>query len=236
MGREPGGYCGVSKKAIFLLFREPLPTICRFSLMPFASVRIQPAVLVSASDPRRTHRGRPQNVLRAALSDPTVARDLLTSRLPGSRTNPAPSGRVRLGSRRVRPVHPPGEPPPGQRSPGQRSPGARALSGEHPPGAGPYSAAMRRTLPVLASSVSVLAPGMVVTVCSTANVGGPFFAVVSLMTVSVPSPCELKHSSVLGLNAAPSQPRPIGRSASYLPSRASSITMACGFRQATNRT
>lgn len=69
-------------------------------------------------------------------------------------------------------------------------------------GAGPYWAAMSSTLPVLPPSVSVLAPGMVVTVCSKVKTVG----VTSLMTVRVPSRCELKHSRVCGLKAAPSQP------------------------------
>src|SRR5579871_1705652 len=82
-----------------------------------------------------------------------------------------------------------------------------------------YSAAIRRIRPVFASIVIVFAPGIVLRFCSTSKVVG----LVSLMIVSVPSPCELNASPVLGLKPAPSVPRPIGRSARYLPSFASKI-------------
>ena len=57
---------------------------------------------------------------------------------------------------------------------------------------------------------------LVCTVCSTSKLVG----LVSLMTVSVPSPCELNASIVAGLKAAPSTPPPIGRAARILPSSA----------------
>src|ERR1019366_145114 len=93
------------------------------------------------------------------------------------------------------------------------------------------SAVISRMLLVLLSRVRVLARTGVVTVCSTTKVVGLF----SLITVSVPSPCELKASMVAGLKTAPSVPAPRGRAAMNLPSSALSITMFAGLRQATKR-
>src|SRR5271154_5717204 len=84
---------------------------------------------------------------------------------------------------------------------------------------------------VFASSVRVLARGIVSRVCSTVKLVGPF----SFTIVSVPSFWELNASVVFGLNAAPSEPRPIGRVARIFPSPALRITMFCGLRQAAKR-
>ena len=72
----------------------------------------------------------------------------------------------------------------------------------------------------LVSSVQVLARDLVCTVCSTSKLVG----LVSLMMVSVPSPCELMASMVFGLNPPPSVPRPMGTVARILPSSALSTT------------
>src|SRR5580700_2465391 len=98
-------------------------------------------------------------------------------------------------------------------------------------GGGPYSAVISRIRLVLLSSVKVLAPTGVATVCSTAKLVGLF----SLMTVRVPSPCELKASIVLGLKVAPSTPVPIGSVARIFPVSAFRITMLAGLRHAAKR-
>src|SRR5580658_7179704 len=69
-------------------------------------------------------------------------------------------------------------------------------------GTGPNSAVIAKMRLVLVSSVCVLARAGVGTVCSTLKLVGES----SLITVSVPSPCELKASMVAGLNDAPSDP------------------------------
>ena len=88
------------------------------------------------------------------------------------------------------------------------------------PGAGvggdPNSAPISNTWPVLVSSVSVFALTIVLTVCSTVKL----FGLSSLITVRVPSPCELNASMVSGLNPAPSTPAPIGSVVMILPSSA----------------
>src|SRR5579859_8225353 len=68
--------------------------------------------------------------------------------------------------------------------------GAGPCGGAGAAGVGPNSAVMRRMWPVFASRVNVLARAGVGTVCSTLKLVGDS----SLMTVSVPSPCELKRS------------------------------------------
>src|SRR5579871_2089783 len=73
-------------------------------------------------------------------------------------------------------------------------------------GTGPNSAVIRKMWPVLLSRVRVLARAGVGTVCSTWKLVGES----SLITVSVPSPCELKASIVAGLKVAPSHPLPMG--------------------------
>ena len=84
-----------------------------------------------------------------------------------------------------------------------------------PGGAGANSADISKTWFVLRSIVSVLATGMVVRFCSITKLVGLF----SLITVSVPSLCELNASIVDGLNTAPSVPAPIGTVVMILPSR-----------------
>ena len=98
-------------------------------------------------------------------------------------------------------------------------------------GTGPYSAVMVKIRSVFVSRVSTLARAGVGTVCSTAKLVGEF----SLMTVSVPSPCELNASMVAGLKVAPSQPLPMGRSVMMCPSVAERMTMFCLSRQAAKR-
>src|SRR5580692_2725641 len=98
-------------------------------------------------------------------------------------------------------------------------------------GVGPYSAVIRKRLPVFVSSVMVLARCGVNTVCSTAKSVGEF----SLITVSVPSPWELNTSIVSGLNVAPSHPTPMGRSVKMCPSAADKMIMLFLSRQAANR-
>src|ERR1017187_862976 len=99
-------------------------------------------------------------------------------------------------------------------------------------GGGPHSAGLISTWLVLVSIVSVLAPRMVVTFCSTTKLVGLF----SLMTVKVPSPFELKASMVLGLKVAPSVPVPIGKVSRILPVSELRITMVAGVWQEANRT
>src|ERR1017187_904120 len=99
-------------------------------------------------------------------------------------------------------------------------------------GGGPYSAAISNTWLVFGSSVSVLAPRMVGTFCSTTKLVGLF----SLMTVRVPSPFELKASMVLEIKVAPSVPVPIGRVSRILPVSELRITMVAGVWQEANRT
>ena len=101
-----------------------------------------------------------------------------------------------------------------------------------PGGAGANSADISKMWFVFRSIVSVLATGMVVRFCSTTKLVGLF----SLITVSVPSLCELNASIVDGLNTAPSVPAPIGTVVMILPSLALRITIVWGLRQATNRT
>src|ERR1700730_13264472 len=68
-----------------------------------------------------------------------------------------------------------------------------------PGSAGANSADISKMWFVLRSIVSVLATGMVVRFCSTTKLVGLF----SLITVNVPSLCELNASIVEGLNTAP---------------------------------
>ena len=82
--------------------------------------------------------------------------------------------------------------------------------------AGSNVAAIDKMRPVLPSSVSVLALGMVVRFCSTSKPVGLF----SLITVSVPSACELKTSIVAELKTAPSVTPASGRVVMMLPSSA----------------
>ena len=120
---------------------------------------------------------------------------------------------------RPNPPRPPG--PPGAAGAGVGA-GAAGVS---------YSSDITKIRLVLLSSVRVRAPFMVLTICSTAKLVGLF----SLMTVSVPSPCESNASMVLGLNTAPSVAGPMGRVSRILPSSALRITMVCGLRQAAKR-
>src|SRR5208337_208482 len=109
--------------------------------------------------------------------------------------------------------------------------GAAPAGGAGGAGVGPYSAVIRKRLPVFVSSVMVLARCGVNTVCSKEKLVGEF----SLITVRVPSPCELKTSIVSGLKVAPSQPTPIGRSVMMCPSAADKIIMLFLSRQAAKR-
>src|SRR5208283_2123994 len=128
---------------------------------------------------------------------------------------------------------PPGRPPSAGAAPGAAAGGGAtgAAAGAGGAGAGPYSAVMSSRWPVLVSRVMVLARTGVVTVCSTTKSVGEF----SLMTVSVPSPWELKASIVAGLKVAPSQPTPMGRSVMMWPSMAERMTMSLWSRQAAKR-
>src|SRR5215831_11704357 len=98
-------------------------------------------------------------------------------------------------------------------------------------GTGPNSAVMVRIWLVLVSRVRVFARAGVATVCSTEKLLGEF----SLITVSVPSPCELNASIVAGLNTAPSQPLPMGRSVIICPSVADRMIMFFLSRHAAKR-
>lgn len=80
--------------------------------------------------------------------------------------------------------------------------GARPPWATLPAGTGPYSATIVKILFVLRSSVSVLAPTMVVRFCSIAKL----VTLITLMSVIVPLPCELKISFVATLNSATSKP------------------------------
>src|ERR1017187_3973803 len=100
-----------------------------------------------------------------------------------------------------------------------------------PGGGGVNSPVIEKIWFVLVSTVIVRAPSFVCAFCSTSKLVGLF----SLMTVSVPSPCELNASIVFGLNPAPSTPLPIGRVVMILPSSAFRITMVAGSWHAANR-
>src|SRR5205823_437204 len=109
---------------------------------------------------------------------------------------------------------PPRLPPPGRPASGGGV-GAAAVSafgGE----VGEGSVVIRTIWFFFVSSVQVLARDLVCTVCSTSKLVG----LVSLIMVSVPSPCELKASMVAGLNPPLSVPRPMGSVARILPSSA----------------
>ena len=109
--------------------------------------------------------------------------------------------------------------------------GSCAAPGGGVDGTGPYSAVIVKMWSVLESRVRVFARAGVGTVCSTAKLVGES----SLITVSVPSPCELKASMVAGLKVAPSQPTPVGRSVMMWPSVAERMTMLFLSRQAAKR-
>src|SRR4029077_2779256 len=97
--------------------------------------------------------------------------------------------------------------------------------------AGAGSVVIKMIWLLLVSSVQVFARDLVCTFCPTSNLLGLF----SLMMVSVPSPCELKASMVLGLNPPPSTPLPMGSVARIFPSSALRMTQVCGLWQKAKR-
>src|SRR5205814_386524 len=89
-------------------------------------------------------------------------------------------------------------------------------------GAGPRSAVTVYRRWVLWSSAIVRAPRRVGTVAITRNAAG----LSSWTTVMLPSPLEAKARPVVGSNAAPSTPSPIGSVATTLPAAASEMAIS----------